>query len=122
MSVKILSEVFEKSQTVGNARLVLIALADCSSEDGACWPSLKKLKKMSNTSEETVRKYLHAFEAIGLIKSEERFDKRGRRTSNVYYLQTNLLGCDFLDKQTLHSVIPNSKKRTWDGMNQSTGW
>ena len=122
MSVRILSEVFEKSETSGNARLVLIALADCASDDGACWPSLRKIVKMSKVSEETVRKYLHAFEAIGLVKVEERFDGRGRRTSNIYYIKTEKFGSDKLDKKTLYSVIPKSKKHDGVGMNPFIGW
>ena len=111
MSVKVLSEVFDKSLTSGNARLVLLALADCASEDGACWPSLRKLKKKSGVSEETVRKYLHAFEAIGLISSEERYDVGGRRTSNVYTINLEMLGRDSPEHKTLYSVIPKSKRR-----------
>ena len=122
MSVRILSEIFEKSETTGNARLVLIGLADCASDEGACWPSLKKISRMSKVSQETVRKYLRAFEAIGLIEVEERFDAKGRRTSNVYTIKTEMLGCDELDKDVLNSVIPKSKKRDGVGMNPFIGW
>lgn len=122
MSVRILSEVFEKSETTGNARLVLIVLADCASDEGACWPSLRKIVQMSKVSEETVRKYLRAFEAIGLIEVEERFDAKGRRTSNVYTIKTEMLGCDELDKDVLNSVIPKSKKRDGVGMNPFIWW
>lgn len=122
MSVRILSEVFEKSETTGNARLVLIVLADCASDEGTCWPSLRKIVQMSKVSEETVRKYLRAFEAIGLIEVEERFDAKGRRTSNIYTIKTEMLGCDELDKDVLNSVIPKSKKRDGVGMNPFIGW
>jgi hypothetical protein len=122
MSVRILSEIFEKSETTGNARLVLIVLADCASDEGACWPSLKKISQMSKVSQETVRKYLRAFEAIGLIEVEERFDAKGRRTSNIYTIKTEMLGCDELDKDVLNSVIPKSKKRDGVGMNPFMGW
>lgn len=77
---------------------------------------------MSKVSQETVRKYLHAFEAIGLIEVEERFDAKGRRTSNVYTIKTEMLGCDELDKDVLNSVIPKSKKRDGVGMNPFIGW
>lgn len=122
MSVRILSEVFEKSETSGNARLVLIALADCASDEGSCWPSLRKISKMSKVSSETARKYLHAFEAIGLLDVEERFDRKGRRTSNIYNINTDKLGSDKLSKNILHSVIPKSKKHDGVGMNPFTVW
>lgn len=122
MSVKVLSEVFDKSRTVGNARLILLALADCASEDGACWPSLNKLKKKAGVSKETVRKYLHAFEAINLIELEDRFDERGRRTSNIYKINLEKLGDDSLSRKILNSVIPKSKRREGVGMNPFTVW
>jgi len=122
MSVRILSEVFEKSETSGNARLVLIALADCASDDGACWPSIKRIAKMSKVSEQTAKKYLHAFEAIGLIEIEERFDRKGRRTSNIYNINIEQLGADKLSKKILYSVIPKSKKHDGVGVNPFTVW
>lgn len=122
MSVRILSEVFEKSETSGNARLVLIALADCASDDGACWPSIRKIGKMSNVAEQTVKKYIRAFKHIGLIESVERFDPRGRRTSNIYHLKTDKLGRDKLNKEILYSSIPKSKKHDGVGVNPFTGW
>lgn len=122
MSVRILSEVFEKSETSGNARLVLIALADCASDDGACWPSIKRIAKMSKVSEQTARKYLHAFEVIGLIEVEERFDRKGRRTSNIYNINIEQLGADKLSKKILYSVIPKSKKHDGVGVNPFTVW
>lgn len=122
MSVRILSEVFEKSETSGNARLVLIALADCASDDGACWPSIKRIAKMSKVSEQTARKYLHAFEVIGLIEVEERFDRKGRRTSNIYNINIEQLGADKLNKKILYSVIPKSKKHDGVGVNPFTVW
>lgn len=122
MSVRILSEVFEKSETSGNARLVLIALADCASDDGACWPSIRRIAKMSKVSEQTAKKYLRAFELIGLIEIEERFDRKGRRTSNIYNINTEQLGADKLSKKILYSVIPESKKHDWVVVNPFTVW
>lgn len=122
MSVRILSEVFEKSETSGNARLVLIALADCASDDGACWPSIRRIAKMSKVSEQTAKKYLRAFELIGLIEIEERFDRKGRRTSNIYNINTEQLGADKLSKKILYSVIPKSKKHDGVGVNPFTVW
>ena len=132
MSVKIMSDVFQKSKTEGNARLVLLALADCANQEGICYPSLKTIAAMANISEETTRKYLHAFEKIDLIRSEERFTSFGRRTSNNYHINLDKIGDDFLDKEALYSVVHKSRHRTKDifpnktkvevdGMNQSIG-
>ena len=115
-----MSEVFEKSRTQGNARLVLLALSDSCSDEGVCFPSLKTIAKKANISEETTRKFLHAFEKIGLVESEERFSPVGRRTSNTYKINLNKVGNDELTKDVIYLAIPKSKHRTSDGMNQFT--
>jgi hypothetical protein len=118
MSVKMMHNVFERSLTTGNARLVLIALADACSDEGVCFPSLKTIARKANVSEETTRKFLHAFEKIGLVESEERFAENGRRTSNTYTLLVDKIGEDNITKSIVYSAIPKSKHRTGDGMNQ----
>jgi len=120
MSVRIMSEVFERSKTQGNARLVLLSLADTCSDEGVCFPSIKTIAKKANISEETTRKFLHAFEKIGLVESEERFSPVGRRSSNTYKLNLNKVGDDELTKDVIYLAIPKSKHRTSDGMNQFT--
>jgi DNA-binding transcriptional regulator YhcF (GntR family) len=120
MSVRIMSEVFERSKTQGNARLVLLALADSCSDEGVCFPSLKTIAGKANISEETTRKFLHAFEKIGLVEAEERFSPVGRRTSNTYKINLNKVGDDELTKDVIYLAIPKSKHRTSDGMNQFT--
>jgi hypothetical protein len=118
MSVKIMSDVFENSKTEGNARLVLLCLADCANDEGVCWPSIKTLSRKANISEETTRKFLHVFEKIGLVESEERFNPLGRRTSNTYKINLEKIGDDKLTKDVIYLAIPKSKQRTGDGMNQ----
>jgi len=120
MSVRIMSEVFERSKTQGNARLVLLSLADTCSDEGVCFPSIKTIAKKANISEETTRKFLHAFEKIGLVEAEERFSPVGRRTSNTYKLNLSKVGDDELTKDVIYLAIPKSKHRTSDGMNQFT--
>ena len=120
MSVKIMSEVFERSKTQGNARLILLSLADTCSDEGVCYPSIKKLAKKANISEETTRKFLHAFEKMGLVETEERFNPFGRRTSNTYKIKLDKIGDDELTKDVIYLAIPKSKHRTSDGMNQFT--
>jgi DNA-binding transcriptional regulator YhcF (GntR family) len=115
-----MSEVFERSKTQGNARLVLLSLADTCSDEGVCFPSIKTIAKKANISEETTRKFLHAFEKIGLVEAEERFSPVGRRTSNTYKLNLNKVGDDELTKDVIYLAIPKSKHRTRDGVNQFT--
>jgi hypothetical protein len=120
MSFHVVSEVLKNSATKGEARLVLIALADCSNDEGVSWPSIRKICQKANISEQTAKKYLHAFEEIGLLSIEPRYDHIGRRTSNIYALNLDRLGFDELDKNLLYSVIPKSKKREGVGVNWFT--
>jgi DNA-binding transcriptional regulator YhcF (GntR family) len=110
-----MSEVFERSKTQGNARLVLLSLADTCSDEGVCFPSIKTIAKKANISEETTRKFLHAFEKIGLVESEERFSPVGRRTSNTYKLNLSKVGDDELTKDVLYSAVHHSRHRSKDG-------
>jgi DNA-binding transcriptional regulator YhcF (GntR family) len=110
-----MSEVFERSKTQGNARLVLLSLADTCSDEGVCFPSIKTIAKKANISEETTRKFLHAFEKIGLVEAEERFSPVGRRTSNTYKLNLNKVGDDELTKDVLYSAVHHSRHRSKDG-------
>ena len=114
MSVKIMSAVFDKSKTEGNARLVLLALADCANDEGTCWPSISTISSMANINQQTTRKYLWAMESIGLITAEDRKDKIGRRTSNLYKINLEKLGEDFITKEVLRGQLYKSQIRTWD--------
>jgi len=114
MSVKIMSTVFDKSKTEGNARLVLLALADCANDEGTCWPSISTISSMANINQQTTRKYLWAMESIGLITAEDRKDKIGRRTSNLYKINLGKLGEDVITKEVLRGQLYKSQIRTWD--------
>jgi len=60
MSVEIMSKVFNESKTTGNARVVLLVLADFSNSDAVCWPSVSKIAKNANLSVPSTRKYIAA--------------------------------------------------------------
>jgi DNA-binding transcriptional regulator YhcF (GntR family) len=95
--------------------LVLLSLADTCSDEGVCFPSIKTIAKKANISEETTRKFLHAFEKIGLVEAEERFSPVGRRTSNTYKINLNKVGDDELTKDVLYSAVHHSRHRSKDG-------
>ena len=120
MSVKIMSAVFDKSKTEGNARLILLALADCANEEGTCWPSISTISNMANVYEQTTRKYIGAMERIGLLSVEDRFDKNGRRTSNIYKINLEKLGEDTLTREIIQEELYASQRRPWDGGDSNT--
>jgi predicted transcriptional regulator len=116
MSVRIMSEVFEKSRTQGNARLVLLALADSCNDDASCWPSIRKIAEKANISEPITKKYLNALIQIGVITRDEREDFSGRQTSNLYTINVEKIGDDEITQDVIHQVTSPSRLKTFKGV------
>jgi predicted transcriptional regulator len=116
MSVKIMSEVFERSRTQGNARLVLLALADSCNDDASCWPSIRKLADKANVSEPILKKYLNALIEVGVVSREEREDAFGRQTSNLYTINVERIGSDLITQNVIHHVSSPSRLKSFGGL------
>jgi hypothetical protein len=121
MSVKIMSDVFERSKTEGNARLVLLSLADCANDDGACWPSIRKISEKANLSEPIAKKYLNALIEVGVVKREEREDHSGRQTSNYYTIMVDQIGDDKITRDIMEWVTPKSRLVAREGVTRVSG-
>lgn len=78
MSIKATDLVWAHSRAIGNARLVLLAIADHANDRGECWPSLARLAEMCRIDVRSVRRNLAALEAAGEIT---RTLKTGRKTT-----------------------------------------
>jgi len=116
MSVRIMSEVFERSKTQGNARLVLLSLADSCNDDASCWPSIRKIAEKANISEPITKKYLNALIQIGVITRDEREDFSGRQTSNLYTINVEKIGDDEITQDVIHQVTSPSRLKTFKGV------
>ena len=116
MSVRIMSEVFERSKTQGNARLVLLSLADSCNDDASCWPSIRKIAEKANISEPITKKYLNALIQIGVITRDEREDFSGRQTSNLYTINIDRIGDDEITQDVIHQVTSPSRLKTFKGV------
>jgi len=116
MSVRIMSEVFERSKTQGNARLVLLSLADSCNDDASCWPSIRKIAEKANISEPITKKYLNALIQIGVITRDEREDFSGRQTSNLYTINVEKIGDDEIPKSVLQQVVSPSRVKSVEGV------
>jgi len=116
MSVRIMSEVFERSKTQGNARLVLLSLADSCNDDASCWPSIRKIAEKANISEPITKKYLNALIQIGVITRDEREDFSGRQTSNLYTINVEKIGDDEIPKSVLQQVVTPSRVKSVEGV------
>jgi hypothetical protein len=121
MSVKIMSDVFEKSKTEGNTRLVLLCLADCANDEGACWPSIRKIAQKANLSEPMTKKHLNALIATGVVRREEREDHSGRQTSNFYTVDVAKIGDDEIGRDVWEQVTPVSRQQKFGGVTKVTG-
>lgn len=116
MSVRIMSEVFERSKTQGNARLVLLSLADSCNDDASCWPSIRKIAEKANISEPITKKYLNALIQIGVITRDEREDFSGRQTSNLYTINVEKIGDDEITQDVINQVTSPSRLKTFKGV------
>lgn len=76
-------------QRVGDVgtKAVLLLLANYADEEFSCFPGQGKIAEETEQSVRTVRRQLERLEALGLIKREKRYDGRGKRTSDRYFLQ-----------------------------------
>jgi len=73
MSVHISSLVWKDRRTTGNARLLLLALADMSNDQGVCWPSISTLRERLNVgTDRAVQQLLKSLEEEGVIRREMR--------------------------------------------------
>jgi hypothetical protein len=121
VSVKIMSDVFEKSKTEGNTRLVFLCLADCANDEGACWPSIRKISQKANLSEPMTKKHINALIAIGVVNRDEREDHSGRQTSNFYTVDVAKIGYDEIGRDVWEQVTPISRQHKFGGVTEVTG-
>lgn len=76
MSIHAISWVLKHSGATGSERLVLIALADKSEDDGSnCFPSVATLAQESRCSRRTVQSSLRKLEAAGRIRANGKGSK-----------------------------------------------
>jgi Helix-turn-helix domain len=83
MSIKVMTEVWESSNTKGGARLVLLALADYANDEGYCHPGVERLALKSALTERNVQFILRDLEARGELVTLQRM---GRGHVNAYWV------------------------------------
>ena len=82
MSIKVMSEVWEKSEQSGSALLMMLAIADYAHDDGTnAWPSLATLARKTRMSRRNAIRTIKKLERAG-----ELFVQRngGKHKSNEY--------------------------------------
>ena len=96
MSIKVMAAVWDESDAVGNARLVLLAIADSCDHDGTnAWPSVATIARKTLLSDRTVQRRIKELVGIGELRvvpgpSHIRWDRRPNGYEVVLY---GLSGC-----------------------------
>jgi Helix-turn-helix domain len=84
ISVKAVEWVLNFSQSTGNSRNVLIAIAVSCDHDGVCWPGLNELERRANISRPAVLRAIKELETLGELAVER--GGRGPKDTNTYTL------------------------------------
>lgn len=81
MSISAVDAVLKSTGTRGNARCILIALADNANDDGVCWPAIATIAKKANVCERTAQSTIRTLVAAGELAVEFNAGPAG---TNVY--------------------------------------
>ena len=74
----------------GTRLMVMVRLADYSSDEGTCYPGVKTISRQIGAGESTIRTALSELEAEGWLRRENRRNGN-RNTSNMYHLNVEKL-------------------------------
>ncbi|MEV0822566.1 helix-turn-helix domain-containing protein [Nonomuraea rubra] len=79
-------------QRVGDVgtKATLLVLANYADENFSCYPGQDTIAFETEQSVSTVARQIKRLKALGLITTEHRYDERGKRTSDRYYLQLDV--------------------------------
>ena len=129
MSIKVMSKVFEWSESEGTDRLVMLALADFCDDDHICYPGIGRVAKKCRISERTVQRSMMSLQKLGELHREmgAGVEVKGKGFTNRYELRFKRPGCqtdtsngDRGDKQGLNGVTRLSPKSSVQTTREST--
>ena len=84
MSVRVSSRVWELSQSTGTTKLVLLAIADCTNDEGLAWPSVTTIaRKCGLNGRRSVQDHVKKLVGLGELSVEL---NTGRSGSNRYWV------------------------------------
>ena len=67
-------------------KLVLLALADHTDDDGVCWPGISSVAEKTGLSSRTVRRHVANLVRLGLVAVSKQLRGDGSQTANLYHL------------------------------------
>lgn len=69
MSIRVMSDVWDLSESTGSARLVLLAIADSCDHDGTnAWPAIETIAKKTKVSRSTVKRAIKELVGLGELR------------------------------------------------------
>ena len=99
MSLDALKWAWEQDCPNATAKLVLMALADHANSDGECWPSMKRVAKLTGISSRQVSTHIVTLESLGYVTKGNRRRHEGQLRGWEY--RVNLR-----DEATSGSTLP----------------
>ncbi len=85
MSILKMAEVFSLQEISGHEKLVMLALADNSNDQGICWPSLETIARKASVAERSARRLIRQLTDRGFLEVE--INTSGKRKGNIYHLK-----------------------------------
>jgi hypothetical protein len=86
MSIKAINWAWSQKTGSTSAKLLLLALADHTNDDGWCWPGRRGLAEKVDTNLRNITKLIKKLIDLGLIQSIENHRPDGSQSSNYYFL------------------------------------
>jgi hypothetical protein len=81
VSLKVMTQVWERTDLSQSQTLVALALADHADDEGECWPSLDRVAEKSRLKKRQTQRVIQQLEQIGILQVERAV---GRRNTNCY--------------------------------------
>lgn len=88
MSVKVMTQVWERTDLGQSETLVLLALADHADDNGECWPSMQRIAEKARVQRRAVQRIVQKLEEKGLVTVERSV---GRSNTNRFILHVEHL-------------------------------
>lgn len=86
MSFDAVEWAFDRPVKDSGAKLVLLTLARHADAEGYCWPSMKRISKITGLSISTIKRKIRILEDAGLVDHRRRKKADGEPDSNLYCL------------------------------------
>lgn len=83
-----------------SAKAVLVDLALRANATNECWPFVATIAETLNVSKDTVERAIKRLRTTGLITVRQRYNKRGKRTSNRYKLNVGAKSDELRSEKT----------------------